>query len=145
MTTVKSAVTELAPYIADLVKNAMLTQWNEICGDTGCHPLDLEHGRGKHLTFTPRHWAQAAGDMVASQIERFLREGPATGGEVGGIVESRLGEQPSEQTRKHDLTVKKTESKRVAVGFPSVYFNGECSCGASAGASSEDAIASWHS
>lgn len=67
---------ELQPYIADLVKNAMLTQWNDICGDTGCHPLDIEQnfeGRRGHLGFSPRHWAQATGDMVAAQIEQFFK------------------------------------------------------------------------
>lgn len=68
---------ELAPYIADLVKNAMLTTWNNICADTDCHPLDLEHGRGKQLIFTPRHWAQASGDMVAAQIEQFFKKSRA--------------------------------------------------------------------
>ena len=62
---------ELKRYLPDLVKNAMLVAWREICTDTGCHPLDVEHGKGKYLTFEPRHWAQMAGDIVASQVERF--------------------------------------------------------------------------
>lgn len=60
-----------ARYIPDLVKNAMLTAWNEICSDTGCHPTDIERnfeGRRGHLGFTPAHWAQMAGDIVAAQI-----------------------------------------------------------------------------
>lgn len=70
----KSAQAELQPYIADLVKNAMLTAWNEICSDTGCHPLDIEQdfeGQKGHLGFEPRHWAQMAGNMVAAQIAQF--------------------------------------------------------------------------
>jgi hypothetical protein len=65
-------------YVPDLVKNAMLTVWNEICADTGNHPLDIEHGKGKFLTFTPRHWAQMAGDMVQVQIEKLLAPTPPT-------------------------------------------------------------------
>lgn len=66
---------ELQPYIADLVKNAMLTKWNDICSDTQCHPLDIEQnfeGQPGHLGFSPRHWAQATGDMVAEQIKQFF-------------------------------------------------------------------------
>lgn len=68
------AADELQPYIADLVKNAMLTAWNEICSDTGCHPTDIERdfeGRRGHLGFEPGQWAQMAGNMVAEQIKSF--------------------------------------------------------------------------
>ena len=67
------AIDELQPYIPDLVKNAMLVAWREICADTGCHPLDIEHGKNKFLTFEPRHWAQSAGEIVAEQIKRFVK------------------------------------------------------------------------
>jgi hypothetical protein len=63
--------TELERYVPDIVKNAMLVAWREICEDTGCHPLDIEHGKNKHLTFQPRHWAQLAGEIVRTQIGRF--------------------------------------------------------------------------
>lgn len=63
---------ELVRHIPDLVKNAMLGAWREICADTGCHPLDIEHGRGKYLTFEPAHWAQQAGEIVAAQIKSFM-------------------------------------------------------------------------
>jgi hypothetical protein len=49
------------------VDEAMQDAWNDICTDTGCHPLDIEHGRGKHLTFKPSHWA----NQVAKRL--FLR------------------------------------------------------------------------
>lgn len=65
---------ELQPYIPDLVKNAMLTAWNEICSDTGCHPTDIKRdfeGKRGNLGFEPEHWAQMAGDMVAAQIKSF--------------------------------------------------------------------------
>ncbi len=57
-------------YVPDIVKNAMLTMWNYICDDTKSHPLDIDHGKGKYLTFTPRHWAQFTGEMV----QRNLRD-----------------------------------------------------------------------
>jgi hypothetical protein len=39
------------------INEAMQDSWNDICSDTGCHPLDIEHGKGKILTFSPHHWA----------------------------------------------------------------------------------------
>lgn len=59
-------------YVPDIIKNAMLVAWNEICGDTHCHPLDIEHGKGKYLTFTPRHWAKLAGDIAAIDIANLF-------------------------------------------------------------------------
>jgi hypothetical protein len=56
------AAPERQPALAEMfshsaVDEAMQDAWNDICSDTGCHPLDIEHGRGKHLTFSPNHWA----------------------------------------------------------------------------------------
>ena len=70
----KAAQDQLVRYLPDIVKNAMLTMWCHICSDTGCHPLDLEHGKGKFLTFEPRHWAQMAGDMVATNARAALAQ-----------------------------------------------------------------------
>ena len=67
------AIDELKPYIPDIVKNAMLVAWRDICADTGCHPLDIEHGKRKFLTFEPHHWAQAAGEIVSAQIVGFIK------------------------------------------------------------------------
>jgi hypothetical protein len=67
---------EQAAYVPDIVKNAMLVAWREICGDTGCHPLDIEHGKGKYLTFEPRHWAKMSGDIVAVQIAKLVEAEP---------------------------------------------------------------------
>lgn len=39
-----------------LVANAMQDAWNDICGDTGCHPLDIQR-EGRVLRFSPNHWA----------------------------------------------------------------------------------------
>lgn len=66
-------IDELRPYIPDIVKNAMLVAWRNICADTGCHPLDIEHGKQQFLTFEPHHWAQQAGDIVAAQIVGFIK------------------------------------------------------------------------
>lgn len=49
------------------VDEAMQDAWNDICSDTGCHPLDIEHGKGKQLTFRPSHWA----NQVAKRL--FVR------------------------------------------------------------------------
>lgn len=65
-------VNELERYLPDIVKNAMLVAWRDICADTNCHPLDIEHGKRGYLTFEPRHWAQNAGDIVAFQVKSFL-------------------------------------------------------------------------
>lgn len=61
---------DLQRYIPDIVKNAMLVTWRDICSDTKCHPLDIEHGKNKHLYFEPRHWAQMTGDNVAETLKR---------------------------------------------------------------------------
>lgn len=69
----KRAIKELEPYIPDIVKNAMLVAWREICTDTGCHPLDIEHGKQKFLTFEPHHWATMTGKIVQAQIIGFIK------------------------------------------------------------------------
>lgn len=63
-------------YIPDIVKNAMLTMWNYICDDTQCHPLDITHGKGKYLIFTPRHWAQLTGEMVSKNLRDLYSTTP---------------------------------------------------------------------
>lgn len=55
-------------YIPDIIKNAMLVAWNDFCSDTGNHPPDIEHGRGKYLTFIPNKWADAAAKIATAQI-----------------------------------------------------------------------------
>ena len=79
----KAAQDQLVRYLPDIVKNAMLTMWCHICSDTGCHPLDLEHGKGKLLTFEPRHWAQMAGDMVATNARAALAQTSPAAAPVG--------------------------------------------------------------
>lgn len=48
--------------IEKLVAEAMQDGWNDICGDTGHHPLDIERnfeGRKGSIGFSPRHWSAA--------------------------------------------------------------------------------------
>lgn len=46
--------------------------------DLSGHPVrpmtreEIEHGKGKYLTFTPRHWAQMTGEMVARNIADLM-------------------------------------------------------------------------
>lgn len=49
------------------IEEAMQDAWNDICSDTGCHPLDITQGHGKQLTFSPNHWA----NQIAKRL--FLR------------------------------------------------------------------------
>lgn len=51
----------------DAIKDAMEVSWDDICTDTGCHPLDITHGKNKHLIFRANHWA----DQIAKRL--FIR------------------------------------------------------------------------
>jgi hypothetical protein len=51
----------------EAIDEAMATCWDDICTDTGCHPLDITHGKNKHLTFSPNHWA----NQIAKRL--FMR------------------------------------------------------------------------
>ena len=52
--------------IRALIQEAMQDAWNTICSDTGHHPNDIKHGRGKYLEFKPGHWA----DQIALHVAR---------------------------------------------------------------------------
>jgi len=45
------------------VRRAMQDAWNEICSDTGCHPLDIRH-EGKKLFFEPAHWTDLTAKLL---------------------------------------------------------------------------------
>lgn len=47
---------------------AMLEAWDDICSDTGCHPLDIER-RGKNLMFAPGHWARFTAMHLNAALE----------------------------------------------------------------------------
>jgi hypothetical protein len=67
-------------YIPDIIKNAMLTAWNEICSDTGYHPTDIVlnfEGRKGHLGFTPSYWATMTANIATSQIAKLNRPAPS--------------------------------------------------------------------
>jgi hypothetical protein len=53
--------------LRELVGEAMQDAWNEICDDTGCHPLDITRN-GKLLYFSRNHWA----DLVALRLQESL-------------------------------------------------------------------------
>ena len=51
--------------IPQIVADAMQGEWNEICSDTACYPLDIKTvGKGGILRFAPGHWARAVGENV---------------------------------------------------------------------------------
>ncbi|MGN5375853.1 hypothetical protein [Sphingomonas hankookensis] len=52
----------------DFVDEAMQDAWNDICDDTGSHPLDLKHGRGTVLYFHPGHWARAIAMRLSHRL-----------------------------------------------------------------------------
>lgn len=60
----------------EAINEAMTDSWNDICTDTGCHPLDIEHGKGKNLTFSPNHWANQVAKRLFVRALR-LREKPS--------------------------------------------------------------------
>lgn len=65
-----------ARYIKDIIENAMLTMWNEICADTGCHPLDIIQGKGRELEFHRGHWARMTAEMAEGQILKLILPPP---------------------------------------------------------------------
>lgn len=74
---VKAGVTE------GMVATAMLDAWNDICSDTGCHPLDIAQlGRGK-LAFSPQHWAKS----TAMHLTAALGVGDEGMGEAHAFAE----------------------------------------------------------
>lgn len=51
--------------IPQIAADAMQGEWNEICSDTACYPLDIKTvGKGGILRFAPGHWARAVGENV---------------------------------------------------------------------------------
>ena len=54
----------------EMVAAAMREAWDEICSDTGCHPLDIEQLGRKQLQFTPNHWAR----FTAMYLTAALKE-----------------------------------------------------------------------
>lgn len=54
----------------EMVNEAMLDAWNEICDDTGCHPQDIEQIGRKRLQFQPRHWS----DLTAMRLRTLLAD-----------------------------------------------------------------------
>lgn len=64
----RNAVAGVSDRIQTLIHEAMRDAWNTICSDTGCHPNDLKHDRGKFFTFEPGHWADLIAAYVAHRV-----------------------------------------------------------------------------
>lgn len=54
-------------FLRSKLRKAMSDAWNEICSDTGHHPLDIEH-QGRKLFFEPRHWADATANLLFDRL-----------------------------------------------------------------------------
>jgi len=52
------------------VGEAMQKAWDEICSDTGCHPLDITH-QGRKLFFQPAHWVALVAKYLTD--DSFMR------------------------------------------------------------------------
>jgi hypothetical protein len=53
-----------------IVTEAMQDRWNDICADTGCHPLDIKQAGKGRLEFHIGHWARQVGKQVALALTR---------------------------------------------------------------------------
>jgi hypothetical protein len=51
-----------------IVTEAMQDSWNDICADTGCHPLDIKQLGKRRLEFHVSHWARNVGKRVAAAL-----------------------------------------------------------------------------
>lgn len=72
------------------IDEAMQDSWNDICLDTGCHPLDIEHGKGKQLNFRPHHWAnQIAKRLFLRAVKLHLKADAALPSEAIGREEKK--------------------------------------------------------
>ena len=67
--------------IEAIIKEQMREWWDDICSDTGCHPLDFER-RGKTLWYDARHWTEAVAKYSAQAIAALAT--PQQGQEVEG-------------------------------------------------------------
>lgn len=64
--------------IAAIIKAQMREQWDEICSDSGCHPLDIEK-RGRSTYYKDRHWTSAVAKYAAQDILAALSPAPDRG------------------------------------------------------------------
>lgn len=54
--------------LGEAVAAAMQDAWDEICDDTGCHPVDIQQLGRRRLRFSPNHWA----DLIALRLSEAL-------------------------------------------------------------------------
>ena len=45
-------------------------EWEEICSDTDCHPLDIEQLGRRRLSFTPNHWVRQIFDRISQLTQQ---------------------------------------------------------------------------
>ena len=57
----------------EAINEAMEISWDDICTDTGCHPLDITHGKNKHLVFRPNHWANQIAKRLFMRALKLLK------------------------------------------------------------------------
>ncbi|NTF87537.1 hypothetical protein G6L46_10415 [Agrobacterium rhizogenes] len=68
-TSVQEPVAGRAEDVTDaIVAAAMLDAWNDICDDTGCHPLDIQQLGQKNIAFSSNHWASAVAMGIRSAL-----------------------------------------------------------------------------
>ncbi|KKW92642.1 hypothetical protein [Sphingobium chungbukense] len=82
--------------IERIIKEQMREWWDEICADTGCHPLDFER-RGKALWYDERHWTQAVAKYAAQKIAALSSPSEGRLREAASIIEQfvkYLGDDP---------------------------------------------------
>lgn len=53
----------------DDLARIMREEWDEICQDTECHPLDITHGKKTALFFEPGHWVTAIADRLSAALQ----------------------------------------------------------------------------
>ncbi len=75
--------------IVKLVEEIMLDEWNDICSDTECHPLDIKQLGRRKLEFSPNHWTRSVGGALAASLAALSR--PAHGGVENGPRVDRTG------------------------------------------------------
>jgi len=68
-----------------VVREAMQDAWNDICHDTGCHPIDIRNVNGV-VFFEPRHWAEQVASLLFARTVRdtLASTPPATSAGLSG-------------------------------------------------------------
>lgn len=114
---------EVREKIAQHIRSALADAWNDICADTGCHPLDITR-EGRKLYFTPNHWADQASNWAADSIlSLFPASPPVEGGSFAGGIDRPATDlcQPEGRHEPADAA-----SRGFEVGKPAPYYCKAC-------------------